>query len=793
MNHRISFNTCKIVIIFFLSICLSSTKLSAAVQAEYFVDPVSGVDSNNGLTISSAFRTITKARDVVRTINNDMTGDIVVNLRGGNYLLNTTLCFILKDAGKNGFNIFYQAYNGETPVLNGGKKISGWSLFDKKNNIYRASCGSREFRQLYVNGQRAIRARTPNREDYFSGAPFYRLKQWGDPIEVWASDFSDWSNVSQIELVLKSNWQQSRFRIDSYEKNGPAVLITSQDPDRSNYSWYNTQQAGNTYFVENSYDFLDAENEWYLDTETATVYYKPSKGTNMTKVEVVIPMIETLLKIEGSGDGEGDNSIGKVKNLVFSGITFMYSTWLEPNYQGYSSGQAALVNKTLSPEIIPGMVEIKNAMNVMIERNRFEHSGGQGLSLLPTTDSILIEGNVFTDISANGIAVDPTANRKWGSSYDIIRNNLIELCGRDYTDACGITATFPVNITITHNELRFLPYTGISLGWDWDEDDTRAVGGEISYNKIHDILQIHDDGGGYYTLGKIPGIVFEYNYIYNLIRDNWADGSPVTAVYLDEGSCFKTVRNNVMNNCDQDFNVNDQKTFRDGRPKLTHDNQILNNYHSYPLNVLGTKNTVSNNVLITDNNWPEEAIKIMNNAGLEPSFQDLKGSSIPPKKIKVEDRPRKGQNTIPHSNMKVTASNFQKPLIDVHYGTWNPENMIDDLESSCWHTSWSPEQFKLPVIVTFQFDEVYNVNKFLYSPRNAVTATGTILKYNLYTSLDGIDFTNVVNEGVWENNFLTKAATFAPQKSKYIRLEVLDGIDGYANAAEINIQYILEK
>jgi hypothetical protein len=777
-------------ILIFCAVTLISIKSLAAIQVQFYVDPTNGNDNNSGLSVSSAFRSITKARDIVRTINKQMTGDIIINLRGGTYNLSTTLCFIRKDGGSNGFNIIYQAYNEEKPVIDGGKIITGWSLYDSIRNIYSARCGSLRFRQLYANGKRAIRARTPNRDDFFSGGPFFRLKRWGDPFAVWSKDFVTMTNLKQVEVVVKSNWQQSRFRIDTFQVNGSEVLITAQDPDRSNYSWY-METAGNTYFFENSYEFLDAENEWYLDTETATVYYKPAQGTDMSEAEIVVPAVETLLKIEGS-DWDDEGHDGKVKNLIFSGITFRYSTWLDPDNNGYSAGQAALVNKT-SSVVVPGMVQVMNAKKVIFKNNRFEHSGGQGLSLLPSTDSILIEGNVFTDISANGIAVDPTSNRSRGSSYDIISNNLIELCGRDYTDACGITATFPRYITITHNELRYLPYTAISLGWDWYEDDTRAEGAIISYNKIHNVMQIHDDGGGFYTLGKIRNVLFERNYIYDLVRDNWADGSPVTAVYLDEGSCFKIVRFNVIQNCDQDFNVNDQKTFRDGRPKPTHDNEIGNNFHTYKLNVLGTLNRVSGNILVSDGKWPSEALRIMEEAGLEPQYRQLTGSVIPPPINKNPETPHRGQNTIPHSAMKITATDYQKPLVDRHYGNWNPENAIDSLECTHWHTSWDPVQAKMPQSVTLQFDKIYNVNRLVYTPRNGYNTNGTVLKYNIYLSSDGKRFTRVITEGNWDNDFSIKTSSFKAEKAKFIRLEVLEGAGGYANAAELNIEYYLEK
>src|SRR5262245_40416098 len=90
----------------------------AGVQATFYVSP-SGSDGNPG-TFAAPFATVAKARDVVRTINGNMTGDIIVNLRGGVYPLSGAIVFNEADSGTNGYNVIYQAYSGETPILEGG-------------------------------------------------------------------------------------------------------------------------------------------------------------------------------------------------------------------------------------------------------------------------------------------------------------------------------------------------------------------------------------------------------------------------------------------------------------------------------------------------------------------------------------------------------------------------------------------------------------------------------------------------------------------------------------------------
>ncbi len=84
-----------------------------------YVDSLNGNDSNDGKTDATAFQTIVKARDYIRSkkLNNNMTSDLHVYLRGGRYQLDKTLYFDGRDSGSGGFDVVYQAYKNEKPVV----------------------------------------------------------------------------------------------------------------------------------------------------------------------------------------------------------------------------------------------------------------------------------------------------------------------------------------------------------------------------------------------------------------------------------------------------------------------------------------------------------------------------------------------------------------------------------------------------------------------------------------------------------------------------------------------------
>lgn len=62
---------------------------------------------------------------VVRTVNVGMTHDIHVYLRSGTYDITSTITFGPQDSGTSGHTIYYEAYPGEVPTLNGATKVTG--------------------------------------------------------------------------------------------------------------------------------------------------------------------------------------------------------------------------------------------------------------------------------------------------------------------------------------------------------------------------------------------------------------------------------------------------------------------------------------------------------------------------------------------------------------------------------------------------------------------------------------------------------------------------------------------
>jgi hypothetical protein len=142
------------------------------------------------------------------------------------------------------------------------------------------------------------------------------------------------------------------------------------------------------------------------------------------------------------------------------------------------------------------------------------------------------------------------------------------------------------------------------------------------------------------------------------------------------------------------------------------------------------------------------------------------------------DSKRVPLNTLPKENMKVTASSEE-------LGVEPATNAIDGNPYTRWHSKWSePNQY--PSNLTIDLGETRTITQLSYLPRQDESPNGRILSYNIYTSTDSVNYQKVTS-GTWENSKKQQFATFNPVTAKYVKLEVVNGVNGYASAGEIDI------
>lgn len=585
---------------------------AAAVQTTYYLSP-SGNDANAG-TLEAPFQSIKKACDMVQTINKNMTGDIIVYLRGGMYTIDSTIHIGNSMSGTNGYTVKFMNYNGEMPMISGGQVISGWTLSDQAKNIYKATNVDFIFRQLYVNGVKAIRARTPN---LLSGNKPNWFKLTGvdgtaKNVQVESSKISNWNNFKNVEMQLILCWGDNTLRLDSYTTSGSTAYIKLQSPEQNIVFQRPNPGFGfcpqRRYYFENAYEFLDTAGEWYLNQATKTLYYKPRTGEDMATATIIAPKVDTLLSIQGS------STTNQVHNITFSGINFLHANYLRPSNYGFLDAQAGQYNVAAysNNQQYVGRpaagVYVACANHIRFERNVFRYMGGTGLDFNYGTHDDMITGNVFTDIAGNGVSIakftkDTTA--EYHQAYtpsdtnercvrDTIRDNYIYNVTTEIYGGCGISCGYPRMINIVHNEVCYTSYSAISVGYGWTSTVNPMSANHIDSNNVHHYALVLGDAGGIYTLSnQSPNSTMNYNYLHDYFPVAWADNG-INGIYLDEQTSGYNITGNVFVNA-----VGDQ---------TVHRNQAPNNTES---NNSGTSPTT------------------IANAGIEAAYQDIKNIQNP--------------------------------------------------------------------------------------------------------------------------------------------------------------------
>jgi hypothetical protein len=575
-----------------------------------------GDDSNAG-TLSAPLKTVARARDLVRAMNGDMSADITVYLRSGTYPQASTLAFSNADSGTNGFYVKYRAYPGERPIITGGKAITGFTLSDAKAGVYSASGVTTAFRQLYVNGVKAVRARSPNLGSNGAFA-FNRLTgadNTAQNIQVAASEVGSWGNLTKVELHVITGWGDNTLRIASIDTSGGTAFIKVQSPESSivfvrPYPHLGGQFGGFTkhvYYFENAREFLDQAGEWYLDEAAHVLYYKPRSGEDMTEATVVAPMLETVMSVAGT------STTSQAGYLWFEGITFAHSTYMRPSESGFCDAQAGQYNLTATSDNKQTIgrpaagVSVTNANHVHFERNVFTQMGASGLDFVSGTHDDVIIGNVVTDIAGNGISIgkftqdesteyhvpyNPTDKNEICTN-DTIKDNYIHHVTTEFQGGCGIAAGYPKQLDIEHNELGYTNYTAISVGYGWTSSVNAMSSNKINNNDVHHAVQILADGAAIYTLSnQQPNSQMQYNYVHDYQTSSWADyGS--NGLYLDEQTSGYTVAHNAL--------------------------------VSAPTNV--AQNHTGTNTITDTPAADPQSVKAM--AGIEAAYADIKTTAIP--------------------------------------------------------------------------------------------------------------------------------------------------------------------
>jgi hypothetical protein len=628
-------------------------------QACYYVAPT-GSDTGDG-SVGAPFQTITKARDVVRTINSNMTGDIYVYLRGGDHRITSPITFEVKDSGSGKFRIYYQGYPGETAVINGAKKVTGWTAHT--GGVFKATLDRKtKLRNLYVQDARANM--TSKNVTGKGGTGTYNVTS-GQGAWAWAggsgsdgvsyntSDIPEiTSNKDDLEIVNQTLWNENIVCVRDVVTSGSNRNLMLQQPygaiaqlpdSNANFS------PSGSHYVFNVFAWLTQAGQFYFDKTEGTLYYYPRSGENMETADVEAPVAETLIDIAGT------SNTSRVKNITIQGITFAnteYSLYKVENSYGKSSVQGATIyiaygkGKSIHDwryeilDTLPSVIMVNNADAIDIVGNVVKHSGNDGISMINDVVNSNIIGNYITDIAGSGITIghpqhvfvgDGGTHARYAKDVEgictkiTVDNNVVYLVGtqRGFGSHAGVTAFFTDTLAFTHNHVQSVAYNGINLGWGWKnfKDSTTCKNNAINNNRFINMMTRLHDSGAVYTLGQMKQTLINENYVRGIPNNS---SGPTYGLHNDEGSAYITENDNVL---DIDKGVTYTINCEDYGDK--HDLTILRTYAT--VNKMGKNpptSTIDTPVVVADAVWPVTQYGFAVKSGIEDKYRSIMPTGV---------------------------------------------------------------------------------------------------------------------------------------------------------------------
>ena len=570
--------------LFVTAICILCSHWLLA--GEIWISP-KGSDFNDGTrqspkaTLTSALR---QAREWRRTEDNRIQGGITIYVEGGTYAFHEPVFIRPEDSGTKESPTIIRSVGDEKVILSGGISINGWK---KQGKVWVADVPAfngrpLDFRQLWVNGKKAVRARDV--EDFEKMNRICSVDEKNEILYVPAVsirrliDNKGNLKAKYAEMVLHQMWCVANLRIRSVEVQGDSVAIRFHQPEsriQFEHPWprpmVTTDGHNSAFYLTNARELQDVPGEWYHDIDARKVYYYPREGEKMQEAEVIVPAVETLVRVEGTLDRP-------VCHIRFEKITFSYTTWMRPSEKGHVPLQAGMyltdgyridpkmqrnyLNHPLDNQGWLGRpaaaVRVVAARQIDFERCRFEHLGSTGLDYEEAVQGGVVRGCLFRDIAGNGLLVgsfspaahethlpyDP-ADRREVCTQQQINNCYFTEIGNEDWGCLAIAAGYVGDVNIEHNEISEVPYSGISLGWGWTQTVNCMRNNRVHANLIHHYAKHMYDVAGIYTLGSQPKSYVTENCVHSIYKPGYVhDPNHWFYLYTDEGSSFITVRDN---------------------------------------------------------------------------------------------------------------------------------------------------------------------------------------------------------------------------------------------------------
>lgn len=531
----------------FFVLLLAGVRLAAATVIH--VSP-QGNDANAG-SAESPLATPQAARDKVRALaSKGLTEAVEIVFAAGTYTMAGTLELRPEDSGTKDFPVTWKAAPGGKVVWDGGLAIPAkWSK--DEGGIWQVDLkgigpDGWNFRQLFVNGKRATRARFPNADAknpflYATGGdldhaiidPKLVKESWGRAKDAQINIVPQWRFFNQWNTVTKADPKTGRIDIADSERHAKII-------------------PGNWFWIEGVKGELDQPGEWFFDTEARRLHYLPAAGVDPNTLAITAPVMNRLV------NAQGDVNAGThVQHVHFDGIEFRHTSFTLGHIEArVHTDTVIMFENTLECSVRNCLFENIGGYALWLhldsrgnkfDRNTVRQSGGGGVLMTGARLSYMDDTKIYTPGEA-AAKVAPVLNE--------VTRNTVEHCGKIryygggvHLDSRPFAMSMEPGNLISHNYFNDLSRNGVFA--------FRNQGGSVvEYNHIHNAMQTTIDGAciHFATMNHLNAPNFILN---NWLYDAWGyeqkpNGKPKrklgNGIFLDWDTSNTTVRDNWIYN-----------------------------------------------------------------------------------------------------------------------------------------------------------------------------------------------------------------------------------------------------
>ncbi|SKB40152.1 Right handed beta helix region [Sphingobacterium nematocida] len=451
---------------------------------------LSGSDRNPG-TRTKPYASPQAGLDAASKLNKEgFKGQIELILMPGKYYLDKPIQIDPSLSGTAASPFTIRAHIAQDVTLSGAKLLKlHWEKTE--NGLWKATVPKQlSFQELFADGNRLVRARYPNFDAHT--APFNgyaadaispeRTSAWKDP------------KGAIVHALHVGRWGGFHYRVLSKDANGKLTLEGGSQNNRPS-------KMHDTYrYVENVFEELDSDLEWYLDESAATLYYRPKAGKDPNQQIFEAPILENIITITGTESKP-------VHDINIEGIRYIHTA---PTFM-----------KTAEPLLRSdwtiyrqGAIKLEGAVRCTISNSDFSDLGGNAVFISNYNRAVVIRDNLIERIGAGAINFVGGADAVRSPSFryenfvaeqdmDTIRGpktnnyptqceasgNLIRHIGLIEKQVAGVQIAMASAIRVYHNTIYQVPRAGINIG------DGTWGGHDIAFNDVfHTVLETSDHG-----------------------------------------------------------------------------------------------------------------------------------------------------------------------------------------------------------------------------------------------------------------------------------------------------------